>query len=89
MILTLPDKPASLSTVYGATMAAGKAVDGIYLPESPLIEYENIASSLLEMNPWWRVDLQDSRCIIAVNVLNRICKCTESIQICELYLKNS
>ena len=72
------DKPASLSTVSG-TKTAGKAVDGIYIPEPPLIEYENVAHSQLESNPWWRVDLQDIRCIIAVNILNRSSKCTERL----------
>ena len=68
------DKSAILSSTYDVQTAGGNAVDGVYIPNLPLVEDHNMAHSEMETNPWWRVDLQGIYCIIAVNILNRICK---------------
>ena len=56
-------------SAYGYAFEAGKAVDGIYLPDEPP-EYASVAATTKLSNPWWRVDLGQVRCIWAVNVLN-------------------
>ena len=52
------------------TYEAGKAVDGIYLPNE-LHGLTSIAVTKSLLNPWWRVDLGQVHCIWAVNILNR------------------
>ena len=68
-------KAASLSASYagssGYTFEAGKAVDGIYVPEGVDRDYASVAISANMLNPWWRVDLGQLHCIWAVNILNR------------------
>ena len=69
MEATQTDKPVLLSSTQRRSASADKAVDGIYVPDR--FEHIHFPESLLETNPWWRVDLQGIHCIIAVNILNR------------------
>ena len=68
------DKLASQSNTFTGpsefTHEAGKAVDGIYLPNR-LHELTSIAVTKSLLNPWWRVDLGEVHCVWAVNILNR------------------
>lgn len=75
MVSCLPtDKPAWLSSLYREDTTADEAVDGIYVIEPPIDEAVSIAHSQEQINPWWRVNLQEIHCIIAVNITNRISK---------------
>ena len=46
---------------------AGNAVDGIYIPSN----IPSLTHTLGTDNPWWRVDLNGTYCVWAVNVLIR------------------
>lgn len=50
------------------TFEAGKAVDGIYIPDNP---HSSAAAIAETTDPWWRVDLAQPHCIWAVRLLNR------------------
>ena len=57
-----------MSSLYGSDTDPNKAIDGIYVPDDGV---KSLAHSLLEENPWWRVDLGALHCIWAIEVLNR------------------
>jgi hypothetical protein len=67
-------KPAEQSSYHadlsGCSLEATKAFDGIYLPDGNPEEI-SLAHTLLETNPWIRVDLVEDHIIAAVNILNR------------------
>jgi len=52
----------------GYAYAAENLVDGLYEPSNT---HSSMAHSEVETRPWWRVDLEDVRCVWAVNILNR------------------
>jgi len=81
------DKPAKLSSDYIVKTSeichrAEKAVDGIYISDN---HRESIAHSLLEYRPWWRMDLVDTYCVWAVNILNRGISKWQTVIICGCY----
>ena len=75
-MINITGKPTTQSSTFidasPQTYGSEKAVDGIYLPsELSIYETASLAYTLQSRNPWWRVDLEQSHCISAVNILNR------------------
>ena len=81
--LYLTGKPAAMSTqvidIYGYSVDAQKAVDGVYLPSDSI--YSSLAYSG-DVFPWWRVDLGDVHCVWAVNIFNKPKKRNNVINLC-------
>ena len=78
MMVFVLDKPSSLSSVYEHTnmnhpFSAAYANDGIYIPPVDDEFYLSTASSKLETNPWWMVNLEAFHCVTQIRILNR-CK---------------
>jgi len=62
-------KPASFSSSYNnESKRASFGNDGKYYPTKDQPSF--LAHSVRQHRPWWRVDLQDDFCILAVNILN-------------------
>jgi F5/8 type C domain len=62
------------STDYGGL--AGRAVDG---NTSGVFSQGSVTSTLSQNNPWWSVDLGQSRFVLSVDIFNRSDCCTERL----------
>jgi len=61
-----------LSSLYGASYAGFKAIDGIYLPShSGFTESQSLAHTKRELSPWIQVDLEDNYYVDGVKIWDR------------------